>query len=260
MAHYSTQNRRRSGARLDSFDRFADGGTGCDPQDRANACAGSACRRIAIVDPSRLRRDCLKRALGSQARRWRVTDVAAATELARLIGQGDHFAVILLGGPTCSQISLTELDLLLTAAPGTPILVAAECDDRYRALAFLRAGARGFLPTNLSLRVLMAALERVRAGGTFVPLALTGPATAGTWPDVRFTPWSELTRRQREVLALIAQGLSNRLIAAALTMSESTVTAHVKQIIKRLNVANRTQAALRAARAGTAIAVPLRAT
>ena len=57
-------------------------------------------------------------------------------------------------------------------------------------------------------------------------------------------PWSELTRRQRDVLALISQGKSNKLIADALTMSESTVKAHVKQIIKRLNVANRTQAAL----------------
>jgi hypothetical protein len=48
------------------------------------------------------------------------------------------------------------------------------------------------------------------------------------------------------VLALIAQGKSNKLIADALTMSESTVKAHVKQIIKRLHVANRTQAALMA--------------
>jgi DNA-binding NarL/FixJ family response regulator len=57
-------------------------------------------------------------------------------------------------------------------------------------------------------------------------------------------PWSELTRRQRDVLGLIAQGKSNKLIADALSMSESTVKAHVKQIIKRLHVANRTQAAL----------------
>jgi DNA-binding NarL/FixJ family response regulator len=61
-------------------------------------------------------------------------------------------------------------------------------------------------------------------------------------------PWSELTRRQRDVLGLIAQGKSNKLIADALAMSESTVKAHVKQIIRRLNVANRTQAALLATR------------
>ena len=63
------------------------------------------------------------------------------------------------------------------------------------------------------------------------------------------TPWRELTRRQRDVLALISEGKSNKLIADALNMSESTVKAHVKQIIRRLNVANRTQAALLATRA-----------
>jgi NarL family two-component system response regulator LiaR len=63
-------------------------------------------------------------------------------------------------------------------------------------------------------------------------------------------PWRELTRRQRDVLALISEGKSNKLIADALTMSESTVKAHVKQIIRRLHVANRTQAALLATRTG----------
>ncbi len=57
-----------------------------------------------------------------------------------------------------------------------------------------------------------------------------------------------LTRRQRDVLALISVGKSNKLIADALNMSESTVKAHVKQIIRRLKVANRTQAALLATR------------
>ena len=64
------------------------------------------------------------------------------------------------------------------------------------------------------------------------------------------SPWRELTRRQRDVLALISEGKSNKLIAEALTMTESTVKAHVKQIIKRLHVANRTQAALLATRDG----------
>ena len=85
----------------------------------------------------------------------------------------------------------------------------------------------------------------MRAGATYIPLLLTEPQTGSAPPE---GPWRELTRRQCDVLALIAEGLSNRLIAAALTMTESTVKAHVKQIIRRLNVANRTQAALLAAR------------
>ena len=69
-----------------------------------------------------------------------------------------------------------------------------------------------------------------------------------------------MTRRQRDVLALISEGKSNKLIADALNMSESTVKAHVKQIIRRLKVANRTQAALLAtARAGSRRALTRRA-
>jgi DNA-binding NarL/FixJ family response regulator len=88
----------------------------------------------------------------------------------------------------------------------------------------------------------MGALERIRAGGRYVPLALTETPPAALSRSEG--PWRELTRRQRDVLALISEGKPNKLIADALNMSESTVKAHVKQIIRRLNVANRTQAAL----------------
>ncbi len=206
---------------------------------------GAARRHLAIVDQSQLRSDCLKLALGMQPRRWRVTDVATVSELIRRVLRREEFDVILLGGSTCSQIDLGDIFSLAAAAPHTPILVAADCDDPARAHRILHAGARGFLPASHSLKVLIGALERVRNGGTYVPLTLTETA-----PTAERAPWRALTRRQCDVLALIAQGKANKLIADALNMSESTVKAHVKQIIRRLNVANRTQAALLATRTG----------
>jgi len=203
-------------------------------------------RHLAIVDQSRLRSDCLKLALGMQPRRWRVADVATVSELMHRVGQGEEFDVILLGGSTCSQIDLVDLSSLAAAVPHTPILVAADCDDPERAYRILRAGARGFLPASHSLKILIGALERVRTGGTYVPLTLTEAV-----PTAECAPWRALTRRQCDVLALIAEGKANKLIADALNMSESTVKAHVKQIIRRLNVANRTQAALLATRTRT---------
>ena len=206
-------------------------------------------RNLAIVDQSPLRRECLKLALLQQPRRWHVTDVPTAIELAQLIRRGEGFEVVLLGGSTCAHIDLADLALLSTAAPDIPILVTADCDDAESARVILRSGARGFLPTSLGLKVLMGALERMRVGGTYIPLVLTEPALPTRMEPMRDTPWRELTRRQRDVLALISEGKSNKLIADALTMTESTVKAHVKQIIKRLHVANRTQAALMASRA-----------
>ena len=231
---------------LDHFIGTAD----CFPPSLAATYGGPIRRHLAIVDQSRLRCDCLKLALDRQPRRWHVTDVTSACEVAGLAQQGQEFDVILLAASTCANVDLADIALLASATPHIPILVVAECDDPERAHAILRAGARGFLPTSHSLKVLVGALERVRSGGTYVPLALT-EATPAAAPDPGLsTPWRELTRRQRDVLRLISQGKSNKLIADALNMSESTVKAHVKQVIRRLNVANRTQAALLATRPG----------
>src|SRR5271169_6405639 len=108
--------------------------------------AEPARRHLAIIDQSRLRRDCLKLALGQQPRRWRVTDVPVAADLVRLVRHGEEFAVILLGGSTCEHIDLVDLALLAAAVPHIPILVTADCDDLERARTILHAGARGFLP------------------------------------------------------------------------------------------------------------------
>ena len=128
------------------------------PEGVALEFAEPARRHLAIIDQSRLRRDCLKLALGQQPRRWRVTDVPLAADLVRLVREGESFAVILLGASTCGHIDLVDLALLAAAVPHIPILVTADCDDQERAHAILRSGARGFLPMNLSLKVLVAAL------------------------------------------------------------------------------------------------------
>lgn len=207
-------------------------------------------RHLGIIDRSELRRDCLKLALSQQARRWRVTDVETAGDMINMLRQGARFSVILLGAATSWQVDLVDLAMLAGAVGETPILVVAECDDGERARMILRGGAKGFVPMSHGLKVLVAALERLRTGGTFVPLALTEADRSRAPDDKEHAPRRLLTRRQRDVLALISEGRSNKLIADALGMSESTVKAHVKQIIRRLNVVNRTQAALIATRAG----------
>jgi two-component system, NarL family, nitrate/nitrite response regulator NarL len=240
------------GAALDTYEpvgAIAELVTGLKPAERAGF-AGPCRRHLAIVDRSPFRRDCLKLALGQQPRRWRVTDVETAGDLVRLLRQGTEFSVILLGAASCRQIELVDLAVLTAAAPQTPILALADCDNTERARTILSSGARGFLPMSLGLKVLVAALERIRIGGTFVPLMLNEANGYETRREVERPLPQVLTRRQRDVLALISEGRSNKLIADALGMSESTVKAHVKQIIRRLHVVNRTQAALVATRVG----------
>jgi len=203
---------------------------------------------IAIVDPSRLRRECLRLALAHHSPDRHITEAANAEELIHLAAGGSRLDLVLVGAATADHIEVRQVEALRRAFPDTPLVVVAETDNPQRARQLLSTGARGFLPTSLSLRVLMGAIDLVLAGGVYVPSTLIegGQNRTGSWPTATTVtePWSELTRRQRDVLGLISQGKSNKLIADALSMSESTVKAHVKQIIKRLNVANRTQAAL----------------
>jgi DNA-binding NarL/FixJ family response regulator len=202
---------------------------------------------LAVIDQSRLRRECLRLALAQNNPHWRVSDFAGAAELLR--GAGDGIDLILIGAATAEHVDLAQLESVREALPTVPVVVIAENGNPHRARQILSAGARGFLPTSLSLKVLIGALDLVLAGGVYVPSSLLDAAPHRHGPgwdgeDRPSEPWSELTRRQRDVLALISQGKSNKLIADALSMSESTVKAHVKQIIKRLHVSNRTQAAL----------------
>jgi DNA-binding NarL/FixJ family response regulator len=217
----------------------------------AAACISSArsgALVLALIDQSQLRRECLKLAMTQHNPRWRVVDVASAADLLRTIDGGEGVDLVLLAAATSEHVDLAEIEALRSTLPGTPVVVTAESDNPQRARAILGCGTRGFLPASLSLKVMMGALDLVLAGGIYVPSSLIEAAPARPVPAPAASGLAdasnELTRRQRDVLGLISQGKSNKLIADALTMSESTVKAHVKQIIKRLRVANRTQAAL----------------
>lgn len=203
---------------------------------------------LALIDQSQLRRECLKLAMSAHNPRWRVVDVASAADLLRSFDAGEGIDLVLLAAATSEHVDLAEIEVLRGALPETPVVVSAESDNPQRARAILGCGTRGFLPASLSLKVMMGALDLVLAGGIYVPSSLieAGPPRLAPVPGPSglADASNELTRRQRDVLGLISQGKSNKLIADALTMSESTVKAHVKQIIKRLRVANRTQAAL----------------
>jgi len=107
----------------------------------------------------------------------------------------------------------------------------------------LEAGASGYLIKGMPRQVLLEALRRVSRGECFLPPPVT-EALASRKPK------AELTRREHEVLSLLASGKSNKEIAAALGISEITVKCHLSVIFQRLNVTDRTQAVVAAAQRG----------
>jgi DNA-binding NarL/FixJ family response regulator len=122
-------------------------------------------------------------------------------------------------------------------------LVVTSFTDRRSVLPAVRAGARGYLSKDVEPDALVAAVRAVHAGHLLLEPGVTEALLAEP---------QELTARESQVLALLAEGRSNREIARALALSEKTVKTHVSSILLKLRLADRTQAALYAVRQGYA--------
>jgi len=129
-------------------------------------------------------------------------------------------------------------------APQINILVLTTFDDEEYVSQAMRLGAKGYLLKDTPSDELAEAIRAVHKGYTHLGPGLFEKMMAAS-PMVDSPPeLAELTPREKEVLALIAAGQSNREIAKALFISERTVKNHVNSILKRLNLRDRTQAAI----------------
>jgi DNA-binding NarL/FixJ family response regulator len=131
------------------------------------------------------------------------------------------------------------------------IVVIAEADElRAAEMLVVRFHLQGYIPITSTMEVAAAALQLVIAGGTYVPHIWNGDRLPVPMPLDRMpegtapAPADKLTPRERAVLDLVEQGMANKIIAFRLGMSQSTVKAHVHNIIAKFNVRNRTEAAV----------------
>ncbi|MFB7585413.1 response regulator [Streptomyces sp. NPDC056169] len=130
------------------------------------------------------------------------------------------------------------------------VLIVTSFTEQRTVVPALRAGASGYVYKDIDPEALAGAIRSVHAGHV-----LLQPEVAGALLSQEDSPGgtgrgSTLTEREREVLGLIADGRSNREIARALVLSEKTVKTHVSNILMKLDLADRTQAALWAVRNG----------
>ncbi|HEU4630458.1 MAG TPA: helix-turn-helix transcriptional regulator [Gemmatimonadaceae bacterium] len=137
------------------------------------------------------------------------------------------------------------------------VVLLADGADARAAAAALRAGAHAVLPLEATAAEVAAAVEAAAAGLLALPPELAGQLL-GRAPDgapgpvagAPALPPAPLTAREREVLALLAEGLPNKLIAPRLGITEHTVKAHVAAIYEKLHAGNRAEAVMAAARQG----------
>ncbi len=139
---------------------------------------------------------------------------------------------------------------IIEERPGTAVLVLTSFSDRARILGALSAGACGYLLKDASSEEVADGIRAASRGESPLdPRAARTIISARAEPD----PLGELSVREREVLALLVEGLPNKLIARRLDISEKTVKSHLTRIFRELGVTDRTQAALWAERQGLQI-------
>jgi DNA-binding NarL/FixJ family response regulator len=138
--------------------------------------------------------------------------------------------------------------------PDIPVVVLSSAEDRQSVLAAIGAGAAGFIPKSSPNEVMLNALRLVLAGGKYLPPEVLTPVDAkpARAPAEKILSLETLglTDRQAQVLKLIAEGKSNKLICRELDLAERTVKAHISAVFRALGVSTRTQAALAAAKLG----------
>jgi two-component system nitrate/nitrite response regulator NarL len=135
-----------------------------------------------------------------------------------------------------------------------PIVMLTTSSDEQDLVEALRGGARGYLLKDMEPDALVTALRQIVAGETVVApdLAPTlAKVVQGNVPAaITATPFDELTPRETEILGLLAEGQSNKVIARNLGISDGTVKLHVKAILRKLDVHSRVEAAVMAVEHG----------
>lgn len=137
-------------------------------------------------------------------------------------------------------------------SPSTKVIVLTSFADDEKVFPAIKAGAAGYLLKDVEPTQLADAIRAVQRGEALLHPTVAAKLMQEVSADERRAPGGDLTERELEVLRLIARGMSNREIASELTVSEKTVKTHVSNILAKLHLADRTQAALYAVRRGLA--------
>jgi DNA-binding NarL/FixJ family response regulator len=178
-------------------------------------------------------------------------DGAAAVTLAQRLAPD----VILMDLVMPGLDGVGAMRALRKAAPHSRVIVLTSFLDDARLMPAIEAGAAGYLLKDVAPAQLAEAIRAAHAGQTMIsPTVATRlvQAIAQRADEPAPSPPAQagLTRREREVLELLAEGYANKRIARELGIAEKTVKAHVGRVLAKLGVADRTQAALLAVRAG----------
>ena len=199
---------------------------------------------IVVINGRQLHADAMVRSIIDSAG----TSVIAYSSVESWLAHRDGdvaLALICVSGLT-KEAEAQQLELLLSSlGDAAPVVVLGDRETPEYIAEVVAKGARGYIPTSMSLDLAVKALFLVRVGGAFIPASClhasqrqSAAPSASAQPNI-----VTVTERQISVIQAIRVGKTNRTIAYELNMRESTVKVHVRNVMKKLRATNRTQVA-----------------
>lgn len=160
--------------------------------------------------------------------------------------------VVLLDLHMAGTSGLEAIPLLKEEAPQAQVVMLTVSEDAEDLLEALRIGARGYLLKNIDTDFLLDSIRRAAAGESVMSTQMAGKLADAMRQTVKGTGTDigKLSPREREIIVMLARGASNKEIARALVLAESTVKIHVQGILRKLNLTSRVQAAVYAVEHG----------
>ena len=209
--------------------------------------------RVLIIDDHTLFREGLESLL-SRRQIDVVASVGNGNEGIRLVGELEP-DIILLDMRMPDINGLAVLSKLQEQGVKMPIAILTTSTDERDLVESLRTGARGYLLKDMEPDSLVIALRDIVDGNTVVAPTLApvlAKVVQGNFPELEESnsPFEHLTPRETEILSLLAEGQSNKVIARNLGISDGTVKLHVKAILRKLNIHSRVEAAVLAVQHG----------
>lgn len=202
-----------------------------------------------LADDQHLVREALahyiQRLLGDVA----ITEASTLNEALGKIDEGGPFDVVVLDWCMPGMNTQTAIAMVRERLPGTPIVIMSGYITKEDAAAALRQGAAGVIPKDLRGLAMINALRLVLSGEVFLPSSLFAPAgnqteheTQGRKTAANVIASGNLSAREGEILSFLCKGLSNRQIAAQLSISENTVKVHLRKTFRKIGARNRSDA------------------
>jgi DNA-binding NarL/FixJ family response regulator len=219
---------------------------------------------LVIIEPLVLSRTCILNILRRELAEFEILDMSTVQSLDCVSAHDVRLVVLSIADKPIDHPSVEDdLAAIAECCPNASIAVLSNHDDEPTALAAMRRGVRGFLPTSLPIEIALAGLRLVLVGGVYRPLPAAGwskmsdleppcmrslASACKTNDGARTTAGKNMpdfTPREQQVLAELELGLPNKLIAARLNLSENTVKMHIQHIMRKCDARNRTEAVLR---------------